>query len=430
MVGVTSRSHRSGSHRSGSDHQGQAPWRWWQPALVFLVVGAVIWLVVFVAAETLPRDYLYPRPAHPSGGPLAEMWMRWDAGWYREIVRHGYRYDPGVQSSVAFFPAYPLAIAAVAWAFPGVPAAGVAVTVLSGLGAAVLFHRWCSERMGAAGAMTSLLVLLLFPYAWYLFGAVYSDAFFLVAVLAAFLLVEREHYWMAGLVGFVVTASRPTGIAVAIGLVLVVLERANEKRPVAVHASGSEPGSRRAWPVRGAAALGRRFDPRALSWRTAPVLIGFGGLAAWVGYLWARFDDPLLFVHIEGTWWQGAGPRTWLKVAFFEQIGHVPHSVFAASLMLHAVAAIAAIAVVPFVARRFGWAYAGYVLIVMGIPLLGTKDFMSSGRYLLAAFPVFALIGGWLAERTSPVARAAWLGASAALLLTFSALWAAGKYLS
>ena len=417
---------------------------------MFLAVGAVVWLVTFVAAETLPRDYLYPRPANPRGGPLAEMWMRWDAGWYREIVRHGYRYDPGVQSSVAFFPAYPLAIAAVAWAFPGIPAAGVAVTALSGLGVAVLFHRWCCERMSPAAATTSLLVLLVFPYAWYLYGAVYSDAFFVFAVLAAFLLVEREHYWLAGLVGFVVTASRPTGIAVAIGLVLVVLERANQQRwpsatepatgTAAETGTGTGRGSpvptptptvtRRAWPARATAALGRRFDPRALSWRVTPVLVSFGGLAAWTGYLWARFGDPLLFVHIESEWWQGAGPRTWLKVAFFEQIGHVPHSVFATSLMLHAVAGVVAILLVPAVARRFGWAYAGYVLIVMAIPVLGTKDFMSSGRYLLAAFPVFALIGAWLAERTSPVGRVAWLGVSAVLLLVFSSLWAAGKYLS
>jgi hypothetical protein len=195
--------------------------------------------------------------------------------------------------------------------------------------------------------------------------------------------------------------------------------------------AAAKPSARRpAWPIRAVRGLWSRFDPRALSWRIAPVLISFGGLVAWISYLWVRFGDPLLFVHIESTWWQGAGPRTWLKYSFFEQIQEVPRHIFSASLMLHAMAGVVALLLVPRVARRFGWGYAGYVLIVMGIPVLGTKDFMSCGRYLLAAFPIFALVGAWLVERHSALARRAWIGVSAAVLLCFCALWAQGKYLS
>ena len=388
-----------------------APWRWWRPALVFLAVAAVVWLVALVASETLPREYLFPRSAHDRGGPLVEMWVRWDAGWYREIVRHGYRYDPGVQSSVAYFPAYPLAMAALAWALPSIPTAGVVVTFASGLGSAVLFHRWCSERLSPRVAMTALLVLLVWPFSWYLFGAVYSDAFFLVVVLAAFLLVERRRYWLAGAVGFLACASRPTGIAVAIGLVLVVLEQqaVGSARPVPLPAATwwGTAAARLRWFGR---ELVRRFDVRRLRHQGAPVLISFGGLAAWMTYLWVRFDDPLLFVHIEATWWQGAGPRTWAKLEFFHQLPNVGHQIFSATLVLHAVAGLGALVLVVPVARRFGWAYGGYVLAVMAIPVIGTKDFMSCGRYLLAAFPVFALVGAWLAERPSPALAAGLAG--------------------
>jgi hypothetical protein len=41
------------------------------------------------------------------------MLSRWDAGWYVEIARDGYRYEPGVPSNAAFFPLYPLLIRAV-----------------------------------------------------------------------------------------------------------------------------------------------------------------------------------------------------------------------------------------------------------------------------------------------------------------------------
>jgi len=400
---------------------------WWRPAAIFAVVAGVVWTTVYLAGRHLPREYLYPRRYDPGGGPLIEGWVRWDAGWYREIVRHGYRYYPGVQSSAAYFPAYPLAIAAVAWAFPSIAAAGVFVTVASGLGSALLFHRWCAARMAPAQATTALVVLLVFPYAFYLYGAIYADAFFLLVVLTAFVLVERDHLWLAGLAGFVATASRPTGIAVAIGLVLVVVERRNLAR-----SSGPEPAADRSGSRVGGfvAQLRRRFDPHALSWSAAPLLISFGGLAAWSGYLWYRFGDPLLFVHIESRWGQGAGPRTWFKVEFFHQMRFVTHSIFSAGLIVHALAGVGALLLVPRIARRFGWAYAAYVLLVMGIPVVGTKDFMSCARYLLAAFPVFAVIGDWLAERDSTALRNAWVGVSSVLLVGFAALWAMGKYLS
>jgi hypothetical protein len=160
------------------------------------------------------------------------------------------------------------------------------------------------------------------------------------------------------------------------------------------------------------------------------VLAAFGGLAAWSGYLWARFGDPLLFVHIEGQWGQGTGPHTWFKLEFLHQLRFVPHSLFSSGLILHAAVGIGTLVLVPRVARRFGWAYALYVLAVMGIPVLGTKDFMSCGRYALAAFPCFAVVGEWLAERPSPLLRNAWIVASAGLLLVFSALWSMGKYLA
>lgn len=396
---------------------------WWKPAAIYLGIGAVVWATVYVAGRYLPREYLFPRGYVPRGGPLVERWVRWDAGWYREIVRHGYRYYPGVQSSVAYFPAYPMAIAALAWAFPSIVAAGVFVTVASGLGSAVLFERWCLGHMASRNARTALVVLLVFPYSLYLYGAIYSDAFFLLVVLTAFLLVEREHLWLAGMAGFVACASRPTGIAVGIGLVLVVLERRNTAVPAAVSSAGG--GVRRF-----GAELARRFDPRAFSWSAAPVLISFGGLAAWSGYLWYRFDDPLLFVHIESYWGQAAGLRTWFKAEFFHQMHLVPHSLFSAGLIPHAIAGLVALALVPRIARRFGWAYGVYVLVVMGIPVLGTKDFMSCARYLLAAFPVFAVLGDWLAERDSTAVRNLWVAISSVLLVGFAVLWAQGKYLS
>ena len=78
--------------------------------------------------------------------------------------------------------------------------------------------------------------------------------------------------------------------------------------------------------------------------------------------------------------------------------------------------------------RRFGWAYASYVLGVCGMALIGTKDFMGSGRYVLSAFPALAVVGDLLTGK--PRVRSVVLPLSLAALLTLSMLFGRGSYLS
>jgi hypothetical protein len=253
---------------------------------------------------------------------------------------------------------------------------------------------------------------------------------------------------MAGIVGLVVTASRPTGIAVAIQVGAWSAERANQDRreqaevtdSVRVAAGGaddrvgsSSDGSsgEAGRPAKRSFVreLGRRFGPRAFPRQASPVFLSFAGLAGWCAYLYYRFGDALLFVDAEGAWHQGAGPRTWFKYEFFTKIHQVPHSIFADSLMLHAFLGVAVIFLVPLVARRFG-GLRGLRGLVMGIPLLGTKDFMSCGRYLLAAFPVFAAVGLELAGPARRWPRRIWFTVSASILTVMCCWWAMGKYIS
>src|SRR3989338_177663 len=39
---------------------------------------------------------------------LLDLFFSWDSGWYLDIVKNGYFYIPGKESSVAFFPLYPI----------------------------------------------------------------------------------------------------------------------------------------------------------------------------------------------------------------------------------------------------------------------------------------------------------------------------------
>lgn len=434
--------------------------RWWVPVLAFVAVAVVLWTVAALAASHLPRTEQYsPAPAHFVGGPLFEPWARWDASWYRTIVEQGYVYYPGVQSSVAFWPSYPMAIRAFDAVSPSPYVTGTLVTLAAGLACAVLFHRWCSTRMGSRAATTALLLLLLYPFAWYLYGAVYADAFCLAAMLAAFLALERERLWLAGAFGFVASASRPIGLVFALALVLLLIERRNAERIAALHAErdaldGVDAGVLAAtlgpdgshvpappWGVRFGARVahalrrfGRelltRFSLRGLRWSDTPVLLAFGGFVAWCAYLAIEFGDPLLWQHIQSVpgWDQGSGPATWFKVFLFDQVLHDASSPFTWSKLAQGIVAVGALALVPRVARRFGWAYAAFCAGVLLLPIIGTKDFMGTGRYLLVAFPLFALVGEALTAR--PRLRPVVLVSSGLLLVFLTSLFARGHYLA
>lgn len=391
------------------------------PVEVYLLVAAALVLVVWASTRWLDPNVHYPvvPPAFP-GSEVLGGWFRFDGGWYERIAREGYTYGgPGVQSSVAFFPAYPLAMRAVAVVLGDEILAGMVVTVLSGLAATVLLYRWTADRLGEGAARWTVLTVLLYPYAWYLFGAVYADALFGVAVLGAFVALERDRTVLAGLAGAVATAARPVGPAVVVGLVAVLLER------------------------RGG--LGRL---RSLRPADAGVLLSVAGVGAWSGYLWIRWGDPLLFATVQEApgWGQEAGPRTWFKVEFLEKVRSLPgvlrdtlagttvHSarpladtVYGTGIVLQATALAAALALAVVVWRRIGWGYGLYCLAVLGVPLLGTKDFQGVGRYVLAAFPCFAVVGAHLADHR----WSRWgLVVSGTALVVLTSFYARGYYVA
>lgn len=392
----------------------------------------LLYAVVWASTEFLERYHDYPKaPVAFRGTFLLEGWFRYDGNWYELIVRNGYSYRGlGQQANVAFFPAYPLTVKAVN-AFLGDPIlSGIVTTFLCGLAASVVIYHWTRLRMGPDVARRTIIVLATYPYVFYLFGAVYADALFVLAVASAFLLLETDHPIYAGLAAAVATAARPVGMAVIVGLVAVTLAR----RQVL---------SLRPW----------RLELRRLRPGDAGVLLGLAGFALWALYLRSRFGDPFLFAKIQGApgWDQGEGPRTWFKVALVNQwrnvpkwygdvfvhppriIGYSPWSslVYTIGITFQALLVLGAFALIPRIWRRLHWGYAAYVAAVMGIPLLGSKDFQGTGRYLLAALPCFAVAGQWIEEGEAAGRRRRWISvASGALLVFITSAYARGYYVA
>ena len=359
------------------------------------MIGAVVFAVMAIAGFSSAGDHVIPTYQGPR---WLQGWAQWDSGWYVAIADGGYGYVEGQQSKIAFFPAYPLLLRAFSVVIGSTYVAGILVTVLSGVAVAALFFRWAGEHLSPRAAWAGLLLLLLYPYSYYLFGAVYPTSLFLAAAIGAFLLLDHGHPWLAGLVGAIATAAGPIGLALVGGLVLRSLERRH-----------------------------RDGDIRQ-AWRDAGVLVSLLGLVAYSFYLWRRFGDPFLFAEAQKAWGQPAGLRTWLKVRFFEDLSELNHPLSAISYLAHPVLTITGLALVPRVFRRLGWAYGGYALAIIVMSSMGTKNFFGMARYVMAAFPCFAAAGDLIAEKprlAAPAYAVAGLG-----LVILTAAFGRSYYLS
>lgn len=372
-------------------------------------------------------------PNHGFGmPPFWRPWYQFDAGWYELIATKGYVYVPNSQTTVAFFPGYPTAMRLLAPLVGGDAAtAGVVITLCCGLGGVLLFARWCRDRLDPLAATLAVGLLLVYPYSWFLVGALYADALFLFATIAAFALLERGHPVLAGIVGAVATATRPVAPAVVLALIIRVIEQRHaliQLAPLDPCAAASVGRFRRVLHAMGAP-VGVRLSR--LERADAGVLLSAAGFAAYVGYLTVRFGDPLIWASVQKYWNQPSGPVTLFKIhlAGLIVLKFAERWRYILGCVMQGVLTCGALALVPRVVARFGWSYGVLVAVSMGMPFIGSKDFQGTGRYLIAAFPVFALGGEWLAEQSATRRRVV-LAASAALLLVWSSSYARGYYVA
>ena len=328
---------------------------------------------------------------------------RWDAGWYISIARNGYWYKGSTeQSSVAYFPGYPLTIRALSFLGLNRYLAGELLSLLFGLAAVGVFSAWEKKlrgRLKVPEGNTATLLLMFYPLFFYFYGVIYADGLALLLTICAFLALEEDHPVLATAFGALATACRPIAPALVIGL----LARSLELR------------RRGGLPI------------RIVDWVPAFAALGF---IAWLGFLKLTFDDAFAFTHVQSApgWDQTPGWHTWLKVAFFKTLFPRVAPMVAVRLVGHALASLIGLALCLPTWRKLGVGYGLYCFLAIALPALSSKDFQSLGRYVIAAFPLFLIVGLWLEPK--PRLRRVWLAVSALLMLILAFEFGAGAYVA
>jgi hypothetical protein len=148
---------------------------------------------------------------------LLGIWERFDTLWYLRIAQQGY----DLPRAVIFYPLYPAAIRIVSWTLPPTAAALLVSTV------AAFFFFWGLLRLGRAalsdvGRLRMLLLLCVWPTSFVLFAG-YAEALTLALIVWAVVFARAGRWWPATACGVLAGLGRPSGVLVAIPLVVLAL---------------------------------------------------------------------------------------------------------------------------------------------------------------------------------------------------------------
>lgn len=146
---------------------------------------------------------------------------RWDGGWYFTVAQIGYPHDVpvvdgrAVQSTLGFFPLFPMAARVLA-RLPAIGplAAGVVISLVAGLVATLLVWRLADEIWDRETADRAAVLFAFFPGS-FVFSIAYSEGLALALAAGCLLLLHRQQWLLAGVLGALATATRPNALALA-----------------------------------------------------------------------------------------------------------------------------------------------------------------------------------------------------------------------
>jgi hypothetical protein len=184
--------------------------------------------------------------------------IEWDSEFYLSIATAGYE-DPlirvhradddgrPISLNHAFMPLYPFAMRVVAAPMGaiGVPPmaaatiAGVLVSLVSALFAMLAVAWLAMDRLGRDGAVRAALYLAIFPTGFFL-AMVYTEALFLALAFGSMTQVAARRPVLAGLLAALATLTRPVGVALAIPLLVGLIEWWRSRREPMSVSEGEE----------------------------------------------------------------------------------------------------------------------------------------------------------------------------------------------
>jgi Gpi18-like mannosyltransferase len=337
---------------------------------VYLATRALLLIVAFVNGTLRHHSFTHEL-------------SQWDGLWYRELADHGYpNHVVHVQSTLGFFPVYPMVVWLVSHAavvpiahyeILSTTIAGVIVAGIGGLVATVLVGRLAEGWWGGAAARRAVLLFCLFPGS-VVFSMVYAEGIMIALAAGCILALQRRRWVLAGALAGVATATEPQA------LVLVLVCAVSAALELRRHRSNLRPLLAPALSVAGAGA----FAAFLWSWTGSP----FASLIAQRDG-WSEKTDVFALVHLT----RQLGDQ----ISF----SHFNHPTIDLNLVVGLGGAILLIALLYLVLRNRREMSLEAIVYTLGIAWLGvTSEYVPPmPRLLITAFPAVIVVARYVRGR-------------------------------
>jgi hypothetical protein len=361
------------------------------PKQDWIVIGWVIAIkiLLFVFAA---KSYPILWDSHLNGvRHWFEIWDQWDFGYYREIAESGYNSGDG---SLAFYPLFPWSLRLVAYICKSYLFAGLIVSGIASIIAAVLLRRLVQLDYSASVAMRSVWFLLIFPTAYFLHIG-YSESLFLAMALGSILAARVGRWWSAGVLGAFCWMTRGVGAV----LVPTLAVEAAQQYWVRRRSCSQGPVGCSAW-----------------NWKWLWIAIVPAGFAVYLLINWSVSGDPFAFLQARKTLFDQsfASPLTGIRQAIWAHYPTPHEAEMVGTQELFFVALGLVCTIISWIRLR-----PAYAMWMTGSWILcaSVNFFRSMPRYTLTMFPIFILFALLGRNRF-------WAGVLTAWSLLFFALFA------
>jgi Mannosyltransferase (PIG-V) len=383
---------------------------WAASRLLYLVCGAIF-------ARIVPTSNFQRVTLDVPFGSM-NLWSHWDGEHYVSLALGGYL-NPPDNVSPAFFPLYPLLVRSFAELFGG-PISMEALSVWGPLISLLLLpfalyfvYQIALDGWGERVARGAVLALAFFPTTFFL-NAAYTESLFLALSAGSVWAIRvRKNLLLACVLAGLASATRNVGVFLIVPLAYEWINDMDRYR-----------------------------------WRGAYLLLVPSGLVAYMGYLRARFGDPLLFYAAQENWGREAtGPlatvgRAWasavegagrlLEPGLWTDptLGNLANHLAGAGNLTNLAFFVFAVAILLAGSRDLPPSLTLYgLLLIAPATLFGTPQspLMGTPRYVLMAFPIFIVLG--LLSNNRWLFRG-WLLLGAILSLALCALFVSWRFVA
>jgi len=335
---------------------------------------------ILIIAIGLFSFYFQPSPDYPMAEEamrgygwtsvrILDMFERYDSGWYLSIIEDGYHLKGElgeVQSNINFLPLYPLLVKFLGSIINGgdiesMLFSGILLSNLFFL-LSLIFIRKLIKTSGYSQEVSTRVIwyLCFFPTSFYL-SSFYTEALFLFLSIILFYFAVKGKWLFVGLVGFLISITRVTGILAALSTAVFYMEKIN-------------------------------WDFRKIRWNIlwlglAPIglLTFLFGILHITGELFAPFTSQSAWNHVLSFPW----------TSIFSDLNFRPFITTIDQVLVISFIILSIISLIKLPSKAYGI----YCLLSMSA-FLFSGTILAASRYLLVLFPGIWLPGVWGKNRS------------------------------